>query len=75
MSFYYLTTNKTCDVFHNSGSLAALRLKNTSGGALISVGILKITFLYIFFLHFYNGLILGGWLIFLGSFYTEPLLC
>ena len=29
ISFYYLTANKTRDVFHNSGPLTSLRLKNT----------------------------------------------
>ena len=59
MSFYCLTANKTRDVYHNSGPLASLRLKNTWGGALISVDILKITLLHIFFLYFYEGLIYG----------------
>ena len=52
MPFYYLTANKTSDVFHNSGPLAPLRLKNTWGGALVSVDLLKITMLHIFFLYF-----------------------
>ena len=54
--FYYLTASKTPNVFHNSGQLASLRLKNTWGGVLISVDTLKITLLHIFFLHFDNGL-------------------
>ena len=33
--YYYLTANKTRDVFHNSGPLASLKLENTLGGALI----------------------------------------
>ena len=45
MPFYYLTAIKTRGVFHNSGPLALLRLKNTWEGALISVDLLKITLL------------------------------
>ena len=57
--YYYLTANKTRDVFHNSGSLASLKLENTWGGALISVYLFKITLLFIFLLYFYNGFIFG----------------
>ena len=59
MSFYYFTENKTRDVFHNYnlGPLASLRLKNTWKGALISVYLLKVTLLHIYFLYFYNGVI------------------
>ena len=60
MLFYYLTANTTRDVFHNSGPVASLRLKNTWGGALISVDLYKITLFYILFLSFYNGHIFGG---------------
>ena len=54
MPFYYLTANKKRDVCHNSGPLASLRLKNTSGGELTSVDLLKITLLQKFFLYFYK---------------------
>ena len=47
--FYYLTLNKTRDVFHNLGPLISLRLKNTGRAALISVDLLKITLLHILF--------------------------
>ena len=60
MPFYYLTANKTRDVFHNSGPLSLLRLKNSWRGALISVDLLKITLLHILFVYFYNGLIFRG---------------
>ena len=46
--------------FRNSRPLASLRLKNTWGGALISVDLYKITLFYILFLSFYNGHIFGG---------------
>ena len=49
MPFYYFTASKTRDVFHNSGPIASLKLKNTWGGALISVDLLKITLFHIFF--------------------------
>ena len=35
MTFYYLTTNKTRDIFHNSEPVVSLRLENAKGGALI----------------------------------------
>ena len=57
MPFYYLRANKTHDLFHNSIPLVSLRLKNTWGGALNLVDLLKIALLYIFFLYFYNGFI------------------
>ena len=62
MPFYYLAENKTRDAFHNSGPLAALRVKHTWEGALIlgELDLLKITRLHIiFFLLFYNGLKFG----------------
>ena len=59
MWFYYLAAYKTLDVFHNLGPLNWLRLKNIWGGVLISVDLLKITLLLIFFLYFYNRLIFG----------------
>ena len=43
MPLYYLTANKTRDAFHNSEPLALLRFKNASGGALISVELLRLT--------------------------------
>ena len=49
MPLYYLTANKTRDAFHNSEPLALLRFKNTSGGALISVELLRLTLLHLFF--------------------------
>ena len=57
MPFYYLTANKTLDVFHNSEPLSLLRLKNSWREALISVDLLKITLLHILFAYFYNGVI------------------
>ena len=60
MPFYYLTANKTRNVFHNSGPLSLLRLKNSWRGALISVDLLKITLLHILFVYFYNRLIFRG---------------
>ena len=57
MPFYYLTANKTHDVFHNSEPLSLLRLKNSWREALISVDLLKITLLHILFAYFYNGVI------------------
>ena len=59
MLFYYLTANTTRDVFHNSGPVASLRLKNTWGGALISVDLLKVTLLCILFYISIMGLYLG----------------
>ena len=60
MPFYYLTAEKSCDVFHNTGPLALLRLKNTLERVLISVDLLKVTLLHIFFVYSYTGLIFGG---------------
>ena len=57
MPFYYLTANKTRDVFHNSEPLSLLRLKNSWREALISVDLLKITLLHILFAYFNNGII------------------
>ena len=57
--FYYLTANKTRDVFQNSGPLASLRLKSTWGAVLISVDLLKITLLHISFYIFIIGLCMG----------------
>ena len=57
--YYYVTANKTRDVFYDSGPLNSIKLENTWGGALISVDVFKITFLYILFLYFYNGFIFG----------------
>ena len=59
MPFYHLTASKTRDVFHNSGPLALLRLKNTWVEALISVDLLKTTLLHIFIFYFHNGFIFG----------------
>ena len=59
MPFYYLTVNKTRDVFHKLGPLASLGLKNTFGGALISVDVLKTELLHKFLSYFYNGLVFG----------------
>ena len=59
MPFYYLTVNKTRDVFHKLGPLASLGLKNTFGGALISVDVLKTELLHKFVSYFYNGLVFG----------------
>ena len=60
--FYYLTTNKIRSEIYNSeplAPLAALRLKFTWRGALISLDLLKMTLLHMFLLHFYNGFIFG----------------
>ena len=57
MPFYYLTANKTREVFHNSEPLSLLRLKNSWREALTSVDLLKITLLHILFAYFYNGVI------------------
>ena len=57
--YYYVTANKTRDVFYDSGPLNSIKLENTWGGALISVDVFKITFLHILFLYFYNGFIFG----------------
>ena len=65
---------KIRDVYHNSGPLASLKLKNTWGGALISVDLLQITLLHILFLYFYIGLIFGEAL-YLGGLYKESLFC
>ena len=80
MPFYYLAANKTRDAFHNSGPLAALRVKHTWEGALIlgELDLLKITRLHIiFFLLFYNGLKFGrgggGVLIFRGDYIRNHL--
>ena len=59
MLFYYLIANKTRDVFRNSRPLASLRLKNTWGGALISIDLLKVTLLCILFYISIMGLYLG----------------
>ena len=58
--FYHFTVNKTRDVFPNSGPLDLFRLKNTWGGTLNSVDLIKIILLQIFFLCFF----LGGGLIY-----------
>ena len=72
MPLYYLTANKTH--FHNSESLASLRLNGTWGGELISVDILKIAFLHVLFLYFYNGFTFREAYIW-GVLSPEPLLC
>ena len=61
MSFYYLTANKTGDVFQNSGPLASLRLQNSGWGALISVDLLKKHSSRYSFHIFITGLYLEGW--------------
>ena len=58
MLFYYLTGDKTRDVFLNSRPIASLRLENTWGG-LILVDLLKIMLHHIF-QDFCNRLTLGG---------------
>ena len=73
--FYYLTTDKIRSEIYNSeplASLAALRLKFTRRGALISVDLLKMTLLHMFLLHFYNGFIFERTCIWEGL-YTEPI--
>ena len=70
MPFYYLTENKTSDVFHNSGPSASLKLKNTWEEALISEYLLKVTLLHIFFcVSILIGLYTRG--LYLGDLYLE----
>ena len=54
---------------HISGPLASFRLKNTCGGALISLDLLKVTLLNISFIYIFKMSL------YLGGLNAEPLLC